>query len=65
MKKKPITKTMRDFFLNQNSSKMYVSFDLGMSSDEEIITTLQTMLPVLRKEYEIEPVKTEKLDWQK
>lgn len=44
---------------------MYVSFDLGMSSDEEIITALQTMLPILRKEYEIEPVKTEKLDWQK
>ena len=61
LKKKPITKTMRDYFLNQNSSKMYVSFDLGMSSDEEIITTLQTMLPVLRKEYEIEPVKTEKI----
>ncbi|EAN9587884.1 hypothetical protein EOW58_24935, partial [Salmonella enterica] len=61
LKKKPITKTMRDFFLNQNSSKMYVSFDLGMSSDEEIITTLQTMLPVLRKEYKIEPVKTEKI----
>ncbi|MEA5720373.1 hypothetical protein ONQ97_26035, partial [Salmonella enterica subsp. enterica serovar Virginia] len=37
LKKKPITKTMRDFFLNQNSSKMYVSFDLGLSSDEEII----------------------------
>ena len=54
-------KTMRDFFLNQNSSKMYVSFDLGMSSDEEIITALQTMLPDLRKEYEIEPVKTEKI----
>lgn len=61
LKKKPITKTMRDFFLNQNSSKMYVSFDLGMSSDEEIITALQTMLPILRKEYEIEPVKTEKI----
>ncbi|WP_255202509.1 DUF6387 family protein, partial [Klebsiella pneumoniae] len=61
LKKKPITKTMRDFFLNQNSSKMYVSFDLGLSSDEEIITTLQTMLPDLRKEYEIEPVKTEKI----
>ena len=57
LKNKPITKTMRDFFLNQNSSKMYVSFDLGMSSDEEIITALQTMLPILRKEYEIEPVK--------
>ncbi|MCS5874322.1 DUF6387 family protein [Klebsiella pneumoniae subsp. pneumoniae] len=40
---------------------MYVSFDLGMSSDEEIITALQTMLPDLRKEYEIEPVKTEKI----
>ncbi|EAR6127515.1 hypothetical protein ET349_22960, partial [Salmonella enterica] len=61
LKKKPITKTMRDFFLNQNSSKMYVSFDLGLSSDEEIITALQTMLPDLRKEYEIEPVKTEKI----
>ena len=61
LKKKPITKTMRDFFLNQNSSKIYVSFDLGMSSDEEIITALQTMLPILRKEYEIEPVKTEKI----
>jgi hypothetical protein len=32
-----------------------------MSSDEEIITALQTMLPILRKEYEIEPVKTEKI----
>ena len=51
----------KNFFLNQNSSKMYVSFDLGMSSDEEIITALQTMLPDLRKEYEIEPVKTEKI----
>ncbi len=39
---------------------MYVSFDLGMSSDEEIITALQTMLPILRKEYEIEPVKNRK-----
>lgn len=44
---------------------MYVSFDLGMSSDEEIITALQTMLPILRKDYEIEPVKQKKLDWQR
>ncbi|ECZ8026405.1 hypothetical protein AIA23_01820 [Salmonella enterica subsp. enterica serovar Rubislaw] len=61
LKNKPITQTMRDFFLNKNSSKMYVSFDLGLSSDEEIISALQTMLPILRKEYEIEPVKTEKI----
>ncbi|EFH6021803.1 TPA: DUF6387 family protein [Escherichia coli] len=61
LNKKPITKTMRDFFLNQNSSKMYVSFDLGLSSDEEIITALQTMLPDLRKGYGIDPVKTEKI----
>ncbi len=54
-------KNYEGLFLNQNSSKMYVSFDLGMSSDEEIITALQTMLPDLRKEYEIEPVKTEKI----
>ncbi|EAQ9656751.1 hypothetical protein NAE35_002508 [Salmonella enterica] len=61
LKNKPITQTMRDFFLNKNSSKMYVSFDLGLSSDEEIISALQTMLPTLRKEYEIDPVKTEKI----
>ncbi len=61
VEKETNNKNYERLFLNQNSSKMYVSFDLGMSSDEEIITALQTMLPILRKEYEIEPVKTEKI----
>ncbi len=65
VEKETNNKNYERLFLNQNSSKMYVSFDLGLSSDEEIITALQTMLPDLRKEYEIEPVKTEKLDLQK
>ncbi len=61
VEKETNNKNYERLFLNQNSSKMYVSFDLGLSSDEEIITALQTMLPDLRKEYEIEPVKTEKI----
>ncbi len=40
---------------------MYVSFDLGLSSDEEVISALQTMLPVWRSEYEIESRKIEKV----
>ena len=46
-------------FLNKIATKMYVSFDLGMSSDEEIKLTNDAN--AFRKEYEIEPVKTEKI----
>ena len=56
----PITRTMREAFLRQQDSKVYVSFDLDKSSDEEILSSLQKMLPVWRKEYEINPRKTEK-----
>lgn len=61
LKGKPITQTMRELFLNKNNSKMYVSFDLGLSSDEEVISALQTMLPIWRSEYEIESRKIEKV----
>ena len=61
LKGKPITQTMRELFLNKNNSKMYVSFDLGLSSDEEVISALQTMLPVWRSEYEIKSRKIEKV----
>jgi predicted phage tail protein len=52
-------------FSKKNSSKMYVSFDLGLSSDEEIITALQTMLPDLRKNMKLSQSKQKKLDLQK
>lgn len=53
VKEQPITQSMRAVFLRSNESRVYPSFDLESSSDDEIISSIRTLLPVWRKEYGI------------
>ena len=47
----PVTKVMEHHTLAGNDCRIYISFDLKFSTDEEILNSMQTLLPLWRKEY--------------
>ncbi|EXU75353.1 DUF6387 family protein [Erwinia mallotivora] len=59
VKELPIAMSMRSVVIGKNESRVYTFFDLESSSDDEIIGSLRTLLPVWRKEYGITGKKQE------
>lgn len=55
----PLTLSMRSVVIGKDESRVYTFFDLESSSDDEIIGSLRTLLPLWRKEYGIKGRKQE------
>lgn len=60
IKSQPITSIMKDILRNNSDNRLFISFDIKYSSDEEIINALKVMLPVWRGDYRIKESKVEK-----
>lgn len=60
IKSQPLTVSMRDVIKRNDESRVFISFDIEASSDEEVLNSLKVMLPVWRKEYQIKESKLEK-----
>ena len=60
IRSQPITLIMKDILKKNGDNRLYISFDIKNSSDDEIINALKVMLPVWRDEYQIEESKIEK-----
>lgn len=60
VKSQPLTVSMRDVIKRNSESRIFISFDIENSSDEEVLNSLKVMLPVWRKEYQIKESKLEK-----
>lgn len=51
---------MKDIIKENSDNRLFISFDIKYSSDEEIINALKVMLPVWRDDYQITESKVEK-----
>jgi len=60
IKSQPLTMSMRNVIKRNNESRLFISFDIENSSDEEVLNSLKVMLPVWRNEYQIKESKIEK-----
>lgn len=60
IKSQPLTVSMRDVIKRNDESRVFISFDIETSSDEEVLNSLNVMLPVWRNEYQIKESKLEK-----
>lgn len=60
IKSQPITSIMKDVIRKDSDNRLFISFDIKNSSDEEIINALKVMLPVWRGDYQIKESKVEK-----
>ncbi|WP_210530799.1 DUF6387 family protein [Pantoea ananatis] len=60
IKYQPITSIMKDVIRKDSDNRLFISFDIKNSSDEEIINALKVMLPVWRDDYQVKESKIEK-----
>lgn len=60
IRSQPITSIMKDILRDNSDNRLFISFDIKYSSDEEIINALKVMLPVWRGDYQIKESKVEK-----
>lgn len=60
IKSQSITSIMKDVIRKDSDNRLFISFDIKNSSDEEIINALKVMIPVWRDDYQIKESKIEK-----
>ncbi|WP_241597230.1 DUF6387 family protein [Rosenbergiella epipactidis] len=60
IRSQPITSIMKDIIKENSDNRLFISFDIKYSSDEEIINALKVMLPIWRDDYQITESKVEK-----
>ncbi|WP_284445957.1 DUF6387 family protein [Rosenbergiella epipactidis] len=48
IRSQPITSIMKDTLRNNSDNRLFISFDIKYSSDEEIVNALKAILPVWR-----------------